>query len=630
MLPFLGAASLGVSSGPPPAGDDLSAVLATMVRSWRDDFDGTALNAARWNILAEPGQSQSSALGPVLEFPDHWGTYTHDPALVTLEGGILRLGWGVTAGAWRAGGITSASVYGTATSAKASSIYGVTRVRARVPVTAGNSFGAVWQMPVENAYGNWPASGEIDGMEWTQSTNLAAGDRKIGYSNVILSGGSNSRNTSALSSPAFDILDGQFHEWAWWRRETGSGVAVSFYVDDRLFGEVEIAGSASLPLTKAFYFILSAQLGWWGTGLPPDSSLAAQYFEIDYIEQWSEVTTPSGSKTTEAPILQSKGLVFLWQDRLGETDAPTDDRQFFQATTGSRTQEDPVTSSLYSFPGENNRRLSLVTYDSKPCMKIDYFQNQHGWLNYRSQYLPQGYREFGLCVDFIYPAGFNLQNTSGGDIHGKSAFGLLVGHSDYVKPGVPTSRGWAGEVYWPEDQWGGALGISWTYRASNPGGIEYSWYPHVIGAYVNGQDRFRLDKYSNLYNIPGYADPGKKRILNGSWHRLELYGKMDTNRRDGLLEMWVDGALLAQCPNLDLGGWVGDRGLAARTCGNGSNGDGSLSAGTGQLVGSAGGGWRFRGIFIREMIGGSTSLPSNVPQYGGAYYAHNWRVYGKV
>lgn len=341
-------------------------------------------------------------------------------------------------------------------------------------------------------------------------------------------------------------------------------------------------------------------------------------------------TYPSPGKPTDAPVLQAKGLSLIWQDRLGETDAPTDDRQFFQATTGSRTQEDPVTSSLYSFPGENNRRLSFVTYDSKPCMKIEYFRNQHGWLNYRSQYLPQSYREFGLCVDFRYPAGFNLRNSSGGDIHGKTAFGLLVGHSDYVKPGVPTSRGWAGEVYWPEDQWGGALGVNWRYRVSQPNSVFYGWYPHVIGAYVNGADRFRLDKYSNLWTIPGYADPGSQAVSIGPWHRLELYGKVDTNRRDGVLEMWVDGTLRARAANLDLGGWVGNRGLAARTVGNGTNGDGSLSAGTGQLVGSSGGGWRFRGIFIRDMIGGSTSLASLVPQYGGAYYAYNWRVYGRV
>lgn len=333
---------------------------------------------------------------------------------------------------------------------------------------------------------------------------------------------------------------------------------------------------------------------------------------------------PGGSKPTAAPVLQAKGLSLVWQDRLGEADAPTDDRNFFQATTGSRVQEDPVVSSSYSFPGENPRRLSFVSYDGKPCMKEIYFPGAHGWMNWRGQYLPQGYRKFGLCVDLLYPAGFNLQNTSGGNTSGKTMFGLLCGHSDFMKPGVPTSRGWAGEVTWPEDQWGASLGINWTYRASNPGGIEYHWYAHAVGAYVNGVDQIRRDKFSNLYNIPGYPDPGKKRFTTGAWKRLELYGEIDTNRRDGLLEMWLDGVLLARCPNLDLGGWVGNRGLAQGTIG------GSDSAGSGQLVGSSGGGWRFHGIFVRAMIGGATQLADLVPEYGGSYYANNWRVYGLI
>ncbi len=337
-----------------------------------------------------------------------------------------------------------------------------------------------------------------------------------------------------------------------------------------------------------------------------------------------EPPPPSGAKPTAAPILQSKGLSLIWQDRLGETDAPTDDRQFFQATTGNRVQEDPVVSSTYSFPDETNRRLSFVAYDGRPCLKATYLAGKHGWMNWRAQYLPQRYMELGLCVDILYPAGFNLISQTGGDTSGKSMFGLLCGDLDHQKPGLPSyPRAWAGEVKWPEDQWGSSLGVSWTYRASNPGGVEYNWYAHAVGAYVNGADQIRRDKFSNLYNIPGYADPGKKRFTTGAWHRLELYGKMDTNRRDGVLEMWLDGTLLARCPNLDLGGWVGNRGLYAGMLGNDS-------AGSGQLVGSSGGGWRFQGIFIREMIGGTTSLASLVPQYGGSYYAYNWRVYGKV
>ncbi|MFZ1416023.1 MAG: hypothetical protein WAS73_15815 [Defluviicoccus sp.] len=346
----------------------------------------------------------------------------------------------------------------------------------------------------------------------------------------------------------------------------------------------------------------------------------------------SVVTIPEqppvgGSKPTEAPVLQAKGLSLIWQDRLGETDAPTDDRQFFQTTTGGRVHEDPASNG---FPGEPDRRLSFVTFEDRPCMKVTYHANKHGWLNYRAQYLPQRYREFGLCVDFKYPAGFDLTSTINGNIHGKTLFGLACGHPDHNKIGVPSSRSYTGEVAWPEDQWGAALGINFKYWTTQPNRVQLLWYPHVVGAYVNGADRFRLDKYSNVNLITGYGDPGVVSVTTGVWHRLELYGRVDTNRRDGVLEMWIDGVLQKALPNLDLGGWVGNRGLAARTVGNGSNGDGSLSAGTGQLVGSSGGGWRFSGIFIREMLGGWTGGSDLIPRYGGSYYAYNWRVYGKL
>lgn len=628
MIPFLGGIPRQNGDGTPPPAGDLDLVLAGLTLSWREEFDQATLNAGRWNILAEPGQNQASPLGPTLEFPDHWGAHTHDPELVTLQGSVLRLGWGVTGGAWRTGGITSASQYGAASSAKLASTYGVTRARVRVPVTAGNSWGGVWQMPVANAYGAWPASGEIDGIEWTQQTDLNAADRHIGYSNVITAAGNNSRPTSSLVDPSFDILDGRFHEWAWYRRLVGSDVVITFYVDGRQYGDVTLTGSAAAPFKEPFYFLATAQLGWWGAGLPPDETLASQYMEVDWIEQWVATSQPAGSKPTEAPVLQAKGLSLIWQDRLGETDAPTDDRDFFQTTTGGRVHEDPASDD---YPSDPKRRLSFVSYDGKPCLKVTYTAGAHGWIQYRAQYLPQRYREFGLCVDVKYPAGYNLRSTTNKNIYGKTLFGLAIGHPDYNKIGVPTSRSWAGEVTWPEDQWGAACGINCKYNLSYPDSVEYGWYPHVIGAYVNGADKFRLDKYSNVYNIPGYTDPGVYRVPIGDWHRLELYGKVDTNRRDGVLEMWVDGVLRKALYNLDLGGWVGNRGLARNVVGgHGYAGDNSQSAGTGQLVGSSGGGWRFSGVFIREMIGGWTASPDLIPLYGGSYYAYNWRVYGKV
>lgn len=74
--------------------------------------------------------------------------------------------------------------------------------------------------------------------------------------------------------------------------------------------------------------------------------------------------------------------------------------------------------------------------------------------------------------------------------------------------------------------------------------------------------------------------------------------------------------------------WVGNRGLAARTIGNGTNGDGSYSNGTGQLCGTSGGGWKWSGIFIRDMIGGNTLASNLIPTTAATYYTYNWRVYG--
>jgi len=333
---------------------------------------------------------------------------------------------------------------------------------------------------------------------------------------------------------------------------------------------------------------------------------------------------PSGSKPTEAPILQAKGLSLVWQDRHGDGGGPTSDWDFFQATQGSRNANDDPAAR--GFPGEQNQRLSLVTYDNKPCMKVEYPANQHGWLNYRSQHLPTHYRELGLCVDIKFPAGFDLRNTAGASIAGKTLFGLMSGPADHHKPGSPVRPS---DTRWPEDQYGSAHGINWKYDPATPGVVKFEWYPHAVGAVVGGVYRWRVDNYSRLHLIPGYPYSDRWDVSIGSWHRFELYGRMDTNKGDGLLQAYLDGVLVREATNLDLGGWYGDRGLRARSTGNGTNGDGSISAGTGSLA-NTGGNHKFVGVFIREMIGGSTSLASMVPRFGGAHYAYNWRVYGKA
>jgi len=325
---------------------------------------------------------------------------------------------------------------------------------------------------------------------------------------------------------------------------------------------------------------------------------------------------PQEGKTTAAPVLQAKGLSLIWQDKLGRPNAPTDSHQFF-SPAGSRN-----TSTDFNL---QDNRLSVGQFDGKPCMIEVFRPNKVVLLNYRTQYFPVRYRKMGLCVDVFYPNSLDLSSIdpSKPDFHGKTAFGLACGHPDYNRPGVPSSRGWTGEVNYVENQFGCACGVNYAHRR-NGSHLEFAWYTHIVGAKVSGVNRLRTD----LYSIPpaGYPSEPKKRVPKGRWFRLELYGAMDTDRSDGALEMWIDGVLTAKMHNIDLGGWVGDRGIRAGLSQKGTAGSGPLSNDCPAHYKTLGG-FGFVGPFIRAMGGGYSMDTQFIPKFGGNAYYHNWRVY---
>ena len=356
-----------------------------------------------------------------------------------------------------------------------------------------------------------------------------------------------------------------------------------------------------------------------------------------------DTVTQPGSKPTTAPVLQAKGLSLIWQDRLGESDEPTDSHNFFSPYLGSRNGS--------SDHGITDNRLSVVTFDGKRCLRESYLKNKPIILNYRSQRLPQRYSEMGLCCDVFYPSNFALipASTPYSSLGGKTVFGLLLGHENFFKPGMASTPWQRGSICWSEDMTGSEAGVNFAYRYSSSQ-MEYSWYPHTVGAYVNGQHKMRniWDRADGAYSHPppGYTIQGANpNIAKGQWVRIEIYGKMDTDRTNGTLELWVDGVRKLWWPNLDLGGWVGDRGLykgknaPAAPAGSVENWQTqpNYSFGTGPLANDCPssyrtlGGFRFIGIFMRAMGGGwsidTPYIPVNQDNYG---YYYNWRVYGKL
>ena len=121
--------------------------------AWADEFDGDALDAAKWNVQIGDG----SALG----IPG-WGNnelQSYEAGNVAVAGGHLI----ITALAKAGGGrrYTSARIN---TDGKFALRYG--RVEGRIRAPAGQGlWAAFWMLPSNSPYGSWPASGEIDIME---------------------------------------------------------------------------------------------------------------------------------------------------------------------------------------------------------------------------------------------------------------------------------------------------------------------------------------------------------------------------------------------------------------------------------------------------------------------------------
>ncbi|WP_139905330.1 glycoside hydrolase family 16 protein [Clostridium thermarum] len=159
-------------------------------------------------------------------------------------------------------------------------LYGRIEVKAKLPKGVG-TWPAIWMMPKENTYGNWPASGEIDIMEHvgfdhgnihatihTQKYYWKAGTQKSGQIKV-------------------DNVDGEFHvysvEWTPYKMD--------FFVDGKKYFTAEYDlindkddGWKAWPFDKPFYLIMNIAVGGsWGGQQGIDDSIFPQSMEVDYV-----------------------------------------------------------------------------------------------------------------------------------------------------------------------------------------------------------------------------------------------------------------------------------------------------------------------------------------------------------
>lgn len=153
--------------------------------------------------------------------------------------------------------------------------YGKMVARAKLPIGRG-VWPAIWMLPTEWKYGSWPASGEIDIMEFVgyMPDSLFGTVHTQKYNHVI--------GTQVSKGIFSETLSTEFHEY---------GIEWDAHKIDFLFdGKVYLTfdnrgeGSEAWPFDQPFHFVLNIAVGGnWGGQQGVDTTIWPQRMEVDYV-----------------------------------------------------------------------------------------------------------------------------------------------------------------------------------------------------------------------------------------------------------------------------------------------------------------------------------------------------------
>lgn len=172
-------------------------------------------------------------------------------------------------------------------------LYGRIDVRARMPAGRG-TWAAIWMLPTDSEYGNWPSSGEIDNMEyvgfqpgeihWTLHTEA--------FNHML--------GTQVGSSRQFVAPEVNFYTYTveWCENK------IDFIVDDTVhFTYHNESGFThrEWPFDKRFHLILNIAIGGgWGGLHGVDNSIFPVQMEVDYVRVFEEVLPGPFTITTSS------------------------------------------------------------------------------------------------------------------------------------------------------------------------------------------------------------------------------------------------------------------------------------------------------------------------------------------
>jgi beta-glucanase (GH16 family) len=229
--------------------------------TWEDDFSkDTEIDKTKWNLDINGHGGGNGEL----EY------YSDSPKNAHIEDGELV----ITAIKNDAGHkYTSAKLN---TKGKFSCLYGRIEACIKAPPAQSGNWPAFWMMPLEDKYGGWPRSGEIDIMELINKSDKLYGTCHFGGQH----GDTHKGAQAAIASGDFSR---DYHVYAveWEKNE------IRWYVDGNYYGSIHTWNSAGgpypAPFDQKFYIILNYAVGGAWPRSPNATATFPQSMHVKYV-----------------------------------------------------------------------------------------------------------------------------------------------------------------------------------------------------------------------------------------------------------------------------------------------------------------------------------------------------------
>lgn len=260
---------------------------------WNDEFDGTTLDASKWDYQIGTRDNYNGATGP-----DFWGNsemqyYTQDSVSVSNGSLVItatkrEMDAGRT---YKSGRIVTRD--------KASWKYGYFEAKMKTP-TGNGMWPAFWMLPqpdgsygTNNIYGGWPANGEIDIME-AKGRLLNKVDTTLHYGPIGTEGAASWTSKYNTSEFTLSSNTDQWHTYAveW------TSTYIKWYVDGIVAMTVGCdtwytlsdASTNAAPFDQPFYILLNLAVGGAYDGYQePAGSFVSASMYVDYVRVYEKL-----------------------------------------------------------------------------------------------------------------------------------------------------------------------------------------------------------------------------------------------------------------------------------------------------------------------------------------------------